>query len=58
MITSLSSGKRLEGTSHADIHQPWQQAPCDLGLKKHTHLNNNGINFDINTDITKAQEIH
>ena len=26
--------------------------------KKPTHLNNNGINFDINTNITKAQEIH
>lgn len=25
---------------------------------KPTHLNNNGINFDINTNITKAQEIH
>lgn len=28
------------------------------GKKKPTHLNNNGINFDINTNITKAQEIH
>lgn len=26
--------------------------------KQPTHLNNNGINFDINTNITKAQEIH
>ena len=44
--------------SQSDIHQPWQQALRVLGLKKNTHLNNNGINFDINTNITKAQEIH
>lgn len=50
--------KTGKNSSCADIHQPWQQALCIFGPKKTTHLNNNGINFDINTNITKAQEIH
>lgn len=63
MITSVVSGKGLERACPMQIFVSPGNSHCASlawgGEKKQpTHLNNNGINFDINTNITEAQEIH